>query len=219
MNHNRAWKILNWNVRGINSDKKWNSVKDKIVESKSEIICLQETKRENFDNNFIRNICPPTFDSFVFLPSIGASGGILVAWMGFAFQGQLVFSNTYAISVEFTSLLNNDSWILTTVYAPCTPVGKKEFLEWFREIQMPPEIDWIIVGDFNLIRKPEDRNRDGADPNEMFLFNEAINKLDLIELPLHGRQFTWTNKQFPHSLRDLIGSSHQLHGLLNFQTH
>jgi len=45
---------------------------------------------------------------------------------------------------------------------------------------MPPEIDWLIVGDFNLIRKPEDRNKEGADVNEMFLFNEAINKLGII---------------------------------------
>jgi exonuclease III len=64
MNHNKAWKILNWNVRGLNSDKKWNSVRDKIVESRSKIICLQETKKENFDATFIKNICPPNFDSF-----------------------------------------------------------------------------------------------------------------------------------------------------------
>ena len=51
-----------------------------------------------------------------------------------------------------------------------------------------------IVGYFNLIRKSVDRNRVGGDINEMFLFNEAINTLDLVELPLHGRQYTWTNK-------------------------
>lgn len=91
---------------------------------------------------------------------------------------------------------------MTAIYAPCTPVGKTEFLDWFREIEMPAETDWLIVGDFNLLRKPKDRNRYGDDPNEMFLFNEAINKLDLIELPLHGRQVTWTNKQFPLFWKD-----------------
>lgn len=82
-------------------------------------------------------------------------------------------------------------------------LGQREFLEWFREIDMPPEIDWIIVEDFNILRRPEDRNKEGADPNEMFRFNEAISKLGLIELPLHGRQFTWTNKQFPPLLERL----------------
>ena len=60
---------------------------------------------------------------------------------------------------------------------------------------MPEEVSWLIVGDFNLIRRPEDRNREGGDIQEMFLFNEAISSLGLIEIPLHGRRFTWTNKQ------------------------
>lgn len=37
----------------------------------------------------------------------------------------------------------------------------------------------------------------------MFLFNEAINTLGLIELPLHGRHFTWTNKQLSPLLERL----------------
>ena len=148
-------------------------------------------KKESFDLAFIRKFCPWDFDSFHFLSSIGASG---VIWKSASFTGNPVFSNAYALSIEFTSRHNNDYWLLTTIYAPCTQPGKREFLQWFSEIQMPDEMNWLIVGDFNLIRKPEDRNREGANINEIFLFNEAISKLDIIELPLHGRQFTWTNK-------------------------
>lgn len=126
-----------------------------------------------------------------------------MVWKSNAFRGGLVFSNRFAISIEFTSKLNNESWLLTTVYAPCTLNGKREFLNWFRNIVMPEEVDWLIVRDFNLLRKHEDRNRDGANLNEIFLFNEAINKLGLIELPLHGRKFTWANKQFPPLLERL----------------
>lgn len=115
----------------MNSDKKWNSIRDKIIESRSEIVCLQETKKEIIDINFIKNFCPQAYDSFEYLPSIGASGVILVVWKSSAFLG---FSNQYAILVEFTSKLNNESWLLTTIYAPCTPIGKREFLNWFREI-------------------------------------------------------------------------------------
>jgi len=68
---------------------------------------------------------------------------------------------------------------------------------------MPHDIDWLVVGEFNLIRRPKDRNKEGAGPNEMFAFNEAISKLGLVELPLHGRHFTWTNKQFPPLLERL----------------
>lgn len=37
----------------------------------------------------------------------------------------------------------------------------------------------------------------------MLLFNEAISSLGLVEIPLHGRRFTWTNKQHPPLLERL----------------
>ena len=170
MTQHKDWKILNWNVRGVNSDKKWNSIREKIIESKSEIICLRKTKKRELWQQLHQKLLPPDFDAFQFLPSIGASGGILVAWKSAAFSGNLVFSNNFALSIEFTSKLSNDTWILTTFYAPCTLSGKIEFLEWFGEIDMPHDIDWLVVGDFNLIRRPKDRNKEGAGPNEMFAF-------------------------------------------------
>lgn len=72
----REWKVLSWNVRGLNSDHKWDIIKSKVVESQCDIICLQETKKETFNDAFIRNICPAGFDRYEFLPSIGASGGM-----------------------------------------------------------------------------------------------------------------------------------------------
>jgi len=59
---------------------------------------------------------------------------------------------------------------------------------------MPDDICWLVVGDFNLMRKLEDRNRLGGNVSEMFLFNETISSLGLEEIPLHGRKYTWTNK-------------------------
>lgn len=97
--------------------------------------------------------------------------------------------------MEFCSRHNSNKWSLTRVYAPCTPEGKNEFLYWLQDIQMNPKIDWMLLGDFNLIRKPEDRNRPGGDMNEMFRFNVAISQLGVNEIVLQGRKFTWSNMQ------------------------
>jgi hypothetical protein len=115
----------------------------------------------------------------------------------------MVFQNSYATSVEFTSQHNNDVWLLTNIYAPCTPQGKREFIQWFKNIEMPDNVDWLVVGDFNLYRSPEDRNRDRADHAEIYLFNEAISALGLVELPLKGKCYTWSNKQHPPLLERL----------------
>jgi hypothetical protein len=78
---------------------------------------------------------------------------------------------------------------------PNTPEGKRSFLQLFSNIQMSDLVKWLIVEYFKLIRKPEGRNREGGNLQEMFLFNEAISTLGLLELPLLGRHFTWSNKQ------------------------
>ena len=67
-------------------------------------------------------------------------------------------------------------------------------MEWFQQIQMPKDIDWMVVGDFNLMRKQEDKNK-GGDLAEMFMFNDAISALGLIEIVLQGRKYTWSNMQ------------------------
>jgi hypothetical protein len=42
-----------------------------------------------FDSPFIRKFAPRRFNNFAFVPSIGASGGILVAWNSSHFAGQV----------------------------------------------------------------------------------------------------------------------------------
>jgi hypothetical protein len=118
-------------------------------------------------------------------------------------QGEKVSFNDFSISFEFSYAHNNVSWLLTCVYGPCTPEGKLLFLEWMKGIQMPDEVDWMLMGDFNLLRKSEDRNRDGGNLNEMLLFDEAISSLGLNEIVLQGRKFTWTNMQTPPLLAKL----------------
>jgi endonuclease/exonuclease/phosphatase family metal-dependent hydrolase len=60
---------------------------------------------------------------------------------------------------------------------------------------MPSDKLWLIVGDFNLIRHQDDRNKPDGDINLMMKFNEALSNLDLLEVPLHGLTYTWSNKQ------------------------
>jgi exonuclease III len=130
-NH-RYWKVLCWNVQGINSEEKWNPIRDTIIDAGYDIFCFQETKRKNFDMQFIKKFSPSGFDTFEFLPSIGASGGLLIGWKSSVFSGHLVFQNEFAITVKFHAKHNGNSWFLTNIYVPCTPKRKRNFLQWFK---------------------------------------------------------------------------------------
>jgi hypothetical protein len=51
----------------------------------------------------------------------------------------------------------------------------------------------LIGGDFNILRSPSEKNNDRFDHHWSFLFNAVIDGLDLRELHMLGRRYTWAN--------------------------
>src|SRR3954463_9304263 len=95
------WLVLDWNVRGLNDKDKRLAVFNKIEESGAAIVCLQETKCQDFDHSFIRSFCPRKFDQFIFSPLNGASGGLIVLWNSALFKGKVLEIHRSAIVIDF----------------------------------------------------------------------------------------------------------------------
>lgn len=53
---------------------------------------------------------------------------------------------------------------------------------------------WAVAGGFNLILDSQDENNLNLNRRMMGHFHRLIDELDLRELPLHGRRFTWSNE-------------------------
>lgn len=69
------------------------------------------------------------------------------------------------------------------------------FVPWLYNFDTSEFEDWNLAGDFNLIRSPENRNVSGANVNNKLLFNDLIQHLDLVDVPFHGQNYTWSNMQ------------------------
>ena len=93
----------------------------------------------------VQNFCPRRLSKFEYLPSVGASGGLIIVWNDQVFQGQLYHSNNYSIFVSFTSSHNGDSWILTNVYGPSQQDERPNFIDWFRYFQTPEDSKWMVL--------------------------------------------------------------------------
>jgi hypothetical protein len=189
------WLVLDWNVRGLNDKDKRLAIYNKIDESNCSIICLQETKCQSFDHSFIRSFCPKRFDRFAFSPSIGASGGIIVLWNSSVFNGSVLEIHRSAIRIQFSSTYNNQPWQLVTVYGPCSGIERDQFVKWLHDLDISFHENWLLVGDFNFMRSIDNHNKPSVDMHDIFIFNEIISHLGLIELPLKGRSYTWSNMQ------------------------
>jgi len=62
--------------------------------------------------------------SFVFSPSIGASVGLIMIWNSNLFDSFTVQVNSFAISMKFTSKLDNKSFLLSNIYGPAHSAKK-----------------------------------------------------------------------------------------------
>ena len=85
----RNWNILNWNVRGINSHIRWDDIRAKIEESNCGIICLQETKRDYFDQAYLRIFLQEDTTNLHILPLLAYQEGLLLYGMAVSLQDLL----------------------------------------------------------------------------------------------------------------------------------
>lgn len=69
------------------------------------------------------------------------------------------------------------------------------FLQLFSNIIMPLDRPWIILGDFNMIRSPKNRNKPSANIQRMLDINMAISQLGVQEILVKGQVYTWSNMQ------------------------
>jgi len=72
--------IMCWNVRGLNDGAKRAAVCNQIISTEATVVCLQETKISSWTHNLlVETVGSDMASNAVYLPSVGASGGILIA--------------------------------------------------------------------------------------------------------------------------------------------
>jgi hypothetical protein len=82
-------------------------------------------------------------------------------------------------------------FVLYSIYGPAQSQNKGAFLAELTNTCSKENLPFLIGGDFNIMRKPEDKSCGDFDTKWTSLFNVAIESLDLREIVMIGRQYTW----------------------------
>lgn len=104
-----------------------------------------------------------------------------------------VFMGEYAVKFHARSKVDGFRWALVAVYGAAQPEFKLDFLADLVRVCGGETLPILVGGDFNIIRRREEKNNDNFDGRWSFMFNAIIESLDLREIDLTGRQFTWAN--------------------------
>jgi exonuclease III len=191
MDHN----LVVWNVRGLNRRAQRSVVHELVRSEKVSLLCLQETKLNVVNDALILDLIGPDF-GYIALPAVSGCGGILFAWrrdLWFVSSPSLGL-NHVTVKVALTSA-PSFSWWLTSVYGPQPNAEKVAFLNNLHSLRPPLSGPWMLCGDFNLIYQATDKNNGHLSRRMMGRFRRFLNDLELLELHLHGRPFTWSNER------------------------
>ena len=104
----------------------------------------------------------------------------------------------HSISCRFKNTVDGFIWVFTGVYGPLSSGERNLLWDELGAIKGLWEDPWCVGGDFNIIRFPSERNRSGRLNQSMRRFSEVIDAHELIDLPLLGRNFTWSGGSQNH---------------------
>lgn len=171
------------------------AVRSVISSDMPTVVCLQETKLELFSPALVSETLGPSFDAFFFLPATGTYGRILLAWR----NSELMVSNpvygAHHITATVSSLSDEHPFWLTGVYGPQIEADKMAFLQDLQDVCALFVGPWIIGGDFNMIAAAADKNNVRLHPCLMRRFRRFMADMELHDLYLHGRRYTWSSER------------------------
>ncbi|GLU06807.1 hypothetical protein SLE2022_238000 [Rubroshorea leprosula] len=123
--------------------------------------------------------------------SSGASGGLLCIWdrRHFVKREELMGDGFVGVSGEWGA--SKQQCVLINVYGPNDRQKRAKLWEDLRRMKTNKEGHWLIAGDFNAVRSPEERRGKIRESPGMKDFDEFIVATDLVDVKLANRRYTW----------------------------
>lgn len=101
----------------------------------------------------------------------------------------------YSISVRCKLQGGLDAWIFSGVHGPILRRKVDDFLMELDDVKACWDLPWCIGGDFNLVYFSHECKGEGCRDCRMDKFGDFISRWNLIDGPLKGTKYTWSNFQ------------------------
>jgi hypothetical protein len=121
------------------------------------------------------------------------SGGILLGVNLDSLDIGSIEEGDFYVKFHLKNKSDDFKWVLVAVYGAAQPKFKGVFLTELVHTCSKENLPILLDGDFNIIRNPSENNNDRYNDRWPFLFNAIIDGLNLRELEMSGRKFTWAN--------------------------
>ncbi len=194
MARNRCFRFLSWNVRGLNGPDKCKSVKLFLKGCKCGVICLQETKLSSISKDKFFSFCGFHLREFRVMNAGGSRGGLITAWNPSLFECVDGWTGRFTINSVLKRRMDGAIFMISNIYGPTSgAVDRGAFFQELREIGSRRQGAWALMGDFNITLSTSDKNGPPSRTADILRFREVVNDLEVMDLPIYNKRFTWTN--------------------------
>ena len=192
-----------WNSDGFGDTAKHLALSEFIKEHKLDFVAVVETGRSSFATPFLNFLAGGSDYVWYCLPPHGRSGGMLLGFNNATLAVQDVVSVDFCVKLHLRSKVDGFRWALVVVYGAAQDNKKPEFLAELVRICEGVTVPLLVGGDFNIIRRQNEKNNDNFNARWPTIFNAIIESLNLKDLRLSGRQYTWTSRRDTPTLEQL----------------
>jgi endonuclease/exonuclease/phosphatase family metal-dependent hydrolase len=189
--------ICSFNIRGLGGRVKRRKIRELVQMEGLDFLAIQETEMEAISDIFVHRLWGSSNCGWAYLPAMGNSGGILSIWNKVKASLVFTFIGDRFVGVCLDIVNESRRCIVVNVYAKCNIRAKRQL---WSDILMSKrgfgEGLWCVLGDFNAVRDHDERRGvmhsvNGGPSSEMVAFNSFLANLELVDLTLIGRTFTW----------------------------
>nr|XP_043639892.1 uncharacterized protein LOC122611005 [Erigeron canadensis] len=184
---------LSINIRGVGVNGKADWIRGIKNKEKIDFISLQETQCASINETIIRKFWGKAKLGWEGVDPTGRSGGLICMWDTGIFNKIGGYKDSNYLIVKGNIKGYNESIWLAKIYAPQKLRDKKRLWERLTEIRNNEGGIWLLMGDFNSVRIPEERKGSVFNPNCGRAFNEFIHNANLEEYEMKGNRSQSTN--------------------------
>jgi exonuclease III len=188
-------KGIFWNSRGLRDLAKTKFLSNTTREQGLDFIALLETGKKDFTQAKLDRYCGGKNFVWHWTEPHGRSGGMLLGVNLDVCDIGSIEEGEFFIKFQLRNRTDDFHWCLVAVYGAAQPEFKEQFLTELVQACSKVSLPLLVGGDFNIIRNPSEKNNERYDDRWPFLFNAIIDGLNLREIEMSRRKFTWANSK------------------------
>lgn len=172
-------------------------IRELVRQNKVDFLAIQEAKLEDISSALFYNLWGSDDCQWSFRPSEGNSGRILSLWRKSCANEVFCFGGEGYVGVCFESGVHIHKCFVINVYAKCDSLSKRRLWEAIlEERRRRGNGAGCVLGDFNVVSNRDERRgvhdeSSSSQVVDMNWFNRFVWDMDVEDLNVVGRRFTW----------------------------